>query len=151
MTGTSRRRKLNGGAAVTVVLAVVIGFLLTRGINQTATATPRRVSTSTSPARMTFTTGDATKLATHLTSGDPATVESSTVLPPGQVLPASTVRGMAALAPMSMDVSSFKPVEADVATVVATTGHGGRWRLTIARQAGQAGRWKLLDTKKMTP
>ena len=151
MTGTSRRRTLIGGAFVIVVLAVVIGFLLTRGISQTATATPGRVPTSTSPPLITFTAGDATQLATHLTSGDPATVESSMMLPPGQVLPASTVRSLAALAPLSVDVGSFKPIDGAVATIVATTGHGGRWRLTISRQAGQAGQWKLLDTEAVTP
>jgi hypothetical protein len=75
-------------------------------------------------------------------------VESSMVLPPGQVLPASTVRGLAALAPLSVDVG---PIDGAVATVVAMTGHGGRWRLTISRQAGQAGQWKLLDTEAVTP
>jgi hypothetical protein len=148
MTAASRRRTLVGGVAVTVVLAAVIGFLVTKGISQVATATPRKVPTSTAPLPGTFSTKDATRLATHLTSGDPASVASSLVLPPGQVLPASTVRGLATLAPLSVDMGSFKLVDGNVATVVATTGHGGRWRLTIAAQAG---RWKLLDTEKVNP
>jgi alpha-tubulin suppressor-like RCC1 family protein len=47
MTGISRRRTLIGCAAVTFVLAAVVGFLLTRGITHTATTTPKDVSTST--------------------------------------------------------------------------------------------------------
>jgi hypothetical protein len=70
------------------------------------------------------------------------------VLPPGQVLPTSTVQALATLAPLRVDIGSFKTLDGNVASVVATTGHGNRWRLSIAEQAGH---WKLLDTEKVNP
>jgi hypothetical protein len=138
-------RTLIGAVACAVILTAVTGFLLTRGNSQTEKATSVTTSGSASPLRLT--TEEAVELATHLTSGDAASVESSTVLPPGQELPVTTVRGMAALAPLRLDVSTFKPVAGDVASVVATAAHDQRWRLTIIWQAG---RWKLLDTQEAT-
>jgi hypothetical protein len=154
--GTLSRGKLVrawvGGAVVLVLLVGIFWFTRSGQAADTTrvtgrTATSNKVLTTTSPLHGTFSAKDASQLATRLTSGNRATVESSMVLPTGQVLPASTVRALSTLAPLTINIGSFKLLAGNVATVTATTGHGTRWQLTIA---GQANQWKLLDTKKVS-
>lgn len=81
----------------------------------------------------------------RLTSGDSAQVTSAIAMPGGQRVPASAVRGLRALAPVTADIGSFRELAPTVASVTATDGSGTAWLLHLVWRNGA---WLVLDSVK---
>jgi hypothetical protein len=69
------------------------------------------------------------------------------VIPKGSAIPPGFAQQMAALAPLSLDPTSFASTGPETGTVTATAGSGQRWLLNLQWQFG---RWEVLSTQKQT-
>jgi hypothetical protein len=131
------------GAAVLV--AVVVGASLVWFTHQHAgrPATASSTSQGVRPLAPPLTAAQATSLVTRLTSGNSAEVASVIAMPSGEQVPASTVRGLSTLAPVTADIASFTVVSPALATLSVTDRTGARWLLHLIPVNGA---WLVLDS-----
>lgn len=133
--------------AVAVLVAAVAGGSVAWFTRDQAAGQPSAVA-SVSPAQSSappLTAGQAAGLMARLTSGDSAEVTSAIAMPSGQQVPASAVRGLRALAPVTADIGSFRELAPTVASVTATDGSGTTWLLHLVWRNGA---WLVLDSVK---
>ncbi len=150
-----RRMWVVAGAMVALVAGVGLLALHGRGGARSLTAPSTAAAVHSSPALSSPALGspavaetalsapEASALAGALTSGQRGIVSAVVVMPSGQSVPTSAVAGLAALAPIAVDPSSFREVASGVGQVTATTGNGSRWTWFLLWQGG---RWRLVDT-----
>jgi hypothetical protein len=133
--------------AVAVVLAAVAGGSIAWFTGHQAAGQPSAAA-ATSPAQPSappLTASQAASLMTRLTSGDSAEVTSAIAMPSGQQVPASAVRGLRTVAPVTADIASFRELAPSVASLIATDRTKTTWLLHLVWVNGA---WLVLDSVK---
>ena len=82
-------------------------------------------------------------MSADLASGRIAPVRDSVALPPGQAIPGAALAALKALAPVTIDVASYKQSGETTASVSATTAKGP-WVIELVRMSG---RWMIAATE----
>jgi hypothetical protein len=133
-------------AAAVLVAAVAGGSVAWFTRDQTAGQPSAAASASQAqPSAPPLTVGQAASLMARLTSGDSAEVTSAIAMPSGQQVPASAVRGLRTLAPVTADVGSFRELAPAVGSLTATDRTGTKWLVHLVWQNGA---WLVLDSVK---
>jgi hypothetical protein len=132
---------------VAVLVAVVAGGSLAWFTHQKAgpPAAAARTTRVVRPPAPPLTTGRAIRLLARLTSGNSSEVASVIAMPSGEQVPASAVRGMRTLAPVTADAGSFRIVSSALATMSVTDRTGTKWLLHLIPVHGA---WRVLDSVK---
>lgn len=133
--------------AVAVLVAAVAGGSIAWFTRDQAAGQPSAAASASQaqPSAPPLTASQAASLMARLTSGDSAEVTSAIVMPSGQQVPASAVRGLRTLAPVTTDIGSFRELAPTVASLTATDRTGTTWLLHLVWQHGA---WLVLDSVK---
>lgn len=133
--------------AVAVLVAAVAGGSVAWFTRDQAAGRPSAAASASQaqPSAPPLTVGQAVSLMARLTSGDRAQVASAIAMASGQQVPASAVRGLRTLAPVTADIGSFRELAPTVASLTATDRTGTRWLLHLVWQNGA---WLVLDSVK---
>lgn len=133
--------------AAAVLVAAVAGGSIAWFTRDQAAGQPSAAASASQaqPSARPLTADQAASLMARLTSGDSAEVTSAIAMPSGQQVPASAVRGLRRLAPVTDDIGSFRQLAPAVASLTATDRTGTKWLLHLVWQNGA---WLVLDSVK---
>lgn len=130
---------------VAVLAAVVAGGSVAWFTEHGAAGQPSAAASASQaqPSAPPLTASQAASLLTRLTSGDSAQVTSAIAMPAGLQVPASAVRGLRTLAPVTADIGSFRELAPTVAALTVTDRTRTTWLLHLVWMNGA---WLVLDS-----
>jgi PBP1b-binding outer membrane lipoprotein LpoB len=122
-----------------VVAAAVAALLLVscssgNHASQRTTDVAATTAAAATPTAPPLTTAQASALSQQLTVGTDAALRQAIAVPSGQAVDPQAARQLAAMGPITFDISTFHALDAGTATVVGTLAHP---------PAGQPARWKF--------
>lgn len=142
----------NDGVALLLVLAGVLAAGCTHSTKShpaPAPSTSTSSTTTTSATTPTLTTQRAQDLSDELSRGDDESLLGALAVPSGQAIDPQAAGELAAIGPITFDVSTFQAVDASHATVQGAlahppTGSSATWTFALTYVSGT---WKLNDAE----